>query len=152
MVRPAPIKAGMAQAGLADTGGADARGLIAAAHATPSCGASHATPALDARHHLLRAPPQVPASDHIRFGAKSMKGPSTFGRRRLWISLRSDEAFCLSRNASLVVVWNPPRNRHPLAYAGERVLIKEITTPVMIIWAARKGLGHPNLGLIFEHC
>ena len=104
MVRPAPIKAGMAQAGLADTVGADARGLIATAQATPSCGASHTTHALDARHHLLRAgaPPQAPASDHIRGGAKSMKGPSTFGRRRLWISLRSDEAFCLSRNASLV--------------------------------------------------
>ena len=57
----------MAQAGLADTGGADARGLIAAAHATPSCGASHATHALAARHHLLRrAPPQVPATTFVR--------------------------------------------------------------------------------------
>ena len=42
----------------------------------------------------------------------------------------------------------------------EIICIKEITTPVMIIWAARaktkivgaKGLGRPNLGLIFEQC
>ena len=73
MVRPAPIKAGMAQAGLADTVGADARGLIATAHATPSCGASHTTHALDARHHLLRAPPQVPATTFAAGRNQSMQ-------------------------------------------------------------------------------
>ena len=124
MVRPAPIKEGMAQAGLADTGGADARGLIATAHATPSCWASHATHALDARHHLLRAPPQVPATTFAA-GRNRCKGHPLLVEGVCGFCARVGAFIYPDGNASLVVVWNPPRNRHPLAYAGERVLIKE---------------------------
>ena len=59
-------------------------------HRSRSC---HAIMRGLARHTRPRRPPSPPpgstsgARDHIRGGAQSMQGPSTFGRRRLWISV-----------------------------------------------------------------